>query len=363
MAFDSLHSHSRIKMGLHRPILHGKVNFPLCLAPMVGLTHVALREVMREYLPKDAFTIWPTEMLNSRRIPGENLEKTPETLRAPSETGLVPQILGNEEEPIAASVQRLIEWGAEAIDINMGCPVQKALKHNYGVALMGDPQYAAEVVRMTVKNSSVPVSVKLRAVGSTKEFDELLSFVMGLRNSGASWVCLHPRTAAQKRRGSADWEQIRQLHAAVDFPVIGNGDIQTAEDAIAMLQETGCDMAMAGRGLAARPWMLWQLGEELGFAAPEGKEGLQAPRTNEEEGAEYGRCLLKLIEKCRHYFGEDLAMRKVRFYVRTTSVWLPFGNTLVGVCAKARTTEEMMAGVQKFFEGPVEMSPRTELRQ
>ncbi|UOF02600.1 tRNA dihydrouridine synthase [Bdellovibrio reynosensis] len=349
--------------GLHRPILDGKVNFPLCLAPMVGLTHVALREVMREYLPDGAYTIWPTEMLNSRRIPGENLEKTPETMRAVHEPGLVPQILGNEEIPIAESVKRLIEWGAEAIDINMGCPVQKALKHNYGVALMGDPNYAAEVVRMTVKNSSIPVSVKLRAVGSTKEFDDLLTFVSGLRNSGAAWVCLHPRTAAQKRRGFADWEQIKQLHQAVDFPVIGNGDVQTAEDALLMLKETGCDMAMAGRGLAARPWMMWQVGEDLGFAPPTGKEGLRAPRTSEEEGAEYGKVLLKLIDRCRHYFGEDLAMRKVRFYVRTTSVWLPFGNTLVGVCAKARTLDEMVVGVQKFFEGSVEMSLRTELRQ
>lgn len=351
------------KLGLHRPILNGKVNFPLCLAPMVGLTHVALREVVREYLPQDAYTIWPTEMLNSRRVPDENLEKTPETLRSPTETGLVPQILGNEEEPIAKSVKRLIEWGAEAIDINMGCPVQKALKHNYGVALMGDPSYAAEVVRMTVKNSTVPVSVKLRAVGSTKEFDELLTFVSGLRNSGAAWVCLHPRTAAQKRRGFADWEQIKQLHSAVDFPVIGNGDVQTVEDAVNMLTETGCDMAMAGRALAARPWMMWQLGEDLGFAPPAGKENMKAPRTPEEEGAEYGRCLLKLIQLCRQYFGEDLGMRKVRFYVRTTSVWLPFGNALTGVCAKAKNIDEMSEGVAKFFSVPHEMSARTELRQ
>lgn len=349
--------------GLHRPILGGKVNFPLCLAPMVGLTHVALREVMREYLPEDAYTIWPTEMLNSRRIPSENLEKTPETMRAEFEPGLIPQILGNEEKPIAESVKRLVEWGAEGIDINMGCPVQKALKHNYGVALMGDASYAAEVVRMTVENSNVPVSVKLRAVGSNKELDELLEFVSGLRKAGASWVCLHPRTAEQKRRGSADWNQIKYLHSVVDFPVIGNGDVQTVDDAILMLTETGCDMAMAGRGLAARPWMLWQLGEKLGMKAPRGKEGLRAPQTPEEEGAEYGRSLLKLIERSRHYFGEDLAMRKVRFYVRTTSVWLPFGNTLVGVCAKAKNIDEMILGVAKFFENVVEMSAHTDLRQ
>jgi len=257
----------------------------------------------------------------------------------------------------------LIEWGAEAIDINMGCPVQKALKHNYGVALMGDPHYAAEVVAMTVRHSSVPVSVKLRAVGSNKELDELIHFVQGLRNAGASWICLHPRTAAQKRRGWAEWGQIRHLHQAVDFPIIGNGDVQTVEDALAMLDETGCDMAMAGRGLAARPWMLWQLGEELGMQAPPGKEGLRAPRTPVEEGAEYGRCLLRLIHFSRQYFHEDLAMRKVRFYVRTTHVWLFFGQALVSVCAKAKSLNEMEESVEKFFRAPLEMSTHTELRQ
>lgn len=330
---------------------------------MVGLTHVALREVIRQYLPQDAYTIWPTEMLSSRRLPKEELGATPETMRAPHEPGLVPQILGNSEAEIAESVARLIEWGAEAIDINMGCPVQKALKHNYGVALMGDPDYAAEVVAMTVRNSSVPVSVKLRAVGSSKEFDELLKFVSGLRKSGASWICLHPRTAAQKRRGWADWDQIKQLHQAVDFPVIGNGDVQTVEDALAMLNDTGCDMAMAGRGLAARPWMMWQMGEELGMAPPPGREGQKAPRTPEEEGAEYGRCLLQLIKISREYFGESLALRKVRFHVRTTGVWLAFGNALYGVSTKAKTTEEMEELVTKFFEAPQEMSLRTELRQ
>ncbi len=351
------------RMGLHRPILEGKVNFPLCLAPMVGITHVALRELVREYLPAEAYTLWPTEMLNSRKIPKENLKTTPETMRSPTEVGLVPQILGNEEEPIAESVQRLIQWGAEGIDINMGCPVQKALKHNYGVALMGDPDYAAEVVRMTVKHSTVPVSVKLRAVGSTKEFHELLSFVLKIREAGANWVCLHPRTAAQKRRGQADWEQIKQLHQAVDFPVIGNGDVQTVEDAINMLTETGCDVAMSGRGLAARPWMMWQLGESLGFAPPPGREGMLAPRTALEEGQEYGRCLLRLIALCGQYFREDLALRKVRFYVRVTGVWLDFGNALTGVCAKAQDLEQLKNEVKLFFESPQEMCQRTDLRQ
>jgi tRNA-dihydrouridine synthase len=357
-----------------RPILGGQVNFPLCLAPMVGLTHVALRLVIRDYLPEGAFTIWPTEMLNSRRIPDEDLATTPEAMRSPLESGLVPQILGNDESFISRSVKKLVDWGAEGIDINMGCPVQKALKHNYGVALMGDPEYAAEVVRMTVRHSTVPVSVKLRA-GTEADFDFLHRFVLGLRGAGASWISLHPRTAAQKRRGNADWEQIRKLRELVDFPVVGNGDIQTAEDVFAMLEQTGCDLTMAGRALAARPWMLWQVGERLGFTAPEGsrEKGLgvwdpeleitRAPRTSEEEGAEYGKCLLKLIAHSREYFGEDLALRKVRFFVRTTSVWLLFGHALISVTTKGKTLSEVEDGVRKFFSVPVEMAARTQLRE
>jgi len=369
------------RLGLQRPILHSQLNFPLCLAPMVGLSHVALRLVIREYLPANAKTIWPTEMLNSRRLPGEDLTTTPETLRSSQESELVPQILGNEEKPISESVRRLTqEWGAEGIDINMGCPVQKALKHNYGVALMGDPAYAAQVVEMTVRNSSVPVSVKLRAAPqpgkipdgvqapfnsqfNQADFDYLQNFVKGLEQAGASWLCLHPRTAAQKRRGSADWSQIRKLREVTSLPLIGNGDVQTAADALAMLQETGCDMAMAGRALAARPWMMWQFGELLGFAPPPGREGEKAPQGPCEEGAEYGRALLKLIEHCGHYFREDLALRKIRFYVRTTEVWLDFGQSLVGVCAKAKNLTELQKGVAEFFAQPIEMAARTELRQ
>jgi tRNA-dihydrouridine synthase B len=350
-------------MSASRPsrILQGKVNFPLTLAPMVGLTHVALRLVMRQYLPEGAVTLWPTEMLNSRKLPFEDLSKTPEAMRHESETELVPQILGNEETAIAASVEKLILWGAEAIDINMGCPVQKALKHNYGVALMGDAAYAQEVVRITVKNSSVPVSVKLRA-GNQGDFTYLKNFVDGLCQAGASWITLHPRTAEQKRRGQADWQQIRELKKLISIPLIGNGDVQTMDDVIQMKEQTACDMVMAGRALAARPWMLWQLGEKLGFANPPGKTGAP-PRSMEEEGAEYGKVLLQLLPLMKKYFGEELAQRKFRFYVKTTSVWLPFGHSLYANVTKGKNTQEIETAVADFFSRTVEMTAKTELRQ
>jgi tRNA-dihydrouridine synthase len=149
----------------------------------------------------------------------------------------------------------------------------------------------------------------------------------------------------------------------VDFPIIGNGDVQTTEDVHAMLAETQCDLVMAGRALAARPWMMWQLGEDLGFAPPLGRENQKAPRTSLEEGAEYGRSLLQLLTHAREYFTEDLALRKIRFHIRTTAVWLPFGQAVVSASTKAKNISELELNLRELFSQELEMSARTELRQ
>jgi len=341
---------------------------------MVGLTHVALRRLIGDYMPLNATTHWPTEMLNSRRVPNENLKTTLETLRRPEENNLVPQILGNEAVAIEKSVLRLVnEWGAAGIDINMGCPVQKALKHNYGVALMGDVDYAARVVEITKKYSDVPVSVKLRAVGSEKSIPELIKFVQKLVDAGADWITLHPRTAAQKRKGNSDWSQITELKKYfkknVQLPIIGNGDIQTFHDVTQMLTETKADKVMAGRALAARPWMMWQLGEILDFEAPVGFEHKKAPQTPEAEGAEYGKCLLKFIDYCEESFMQEagateaLTLRKIQFFIRTTQVWLEFGHTLMAKCSRAQNLSDLRNIVVDFFKQEQRMNLRTELRQ
>ncbi|RYZ63301.1 MAG: tRNA-dihydrouridine synthase family protein [Proteobacteria bacterium] len=370
---------SAFSANIERPLLRGKMNFPVCLAPMVGLSHVAFRLMLREYLPEGATTMWSTEMLNSRRIPDENLKKTPETMRHESETDLVPQILGNEAEPIAKSCARLEhEWGASGIDINMGCPVKKALSHNYGVALMGDSDYAAEVVRMTVTSTSLPVSVKLRAghqndleyfpvsvklrAGHQNDLEYLTKFIKGLEQAGASWVTLHPRTTEQKRRGAADWSQIRQVREQVKIPIIGNGDIQVVDDFLNMREQTGCDAVMIGRALTARPWLLWQIGEKLGFAPPKGRTG-SAPQTQEEEGREYGLALRKLAFQMQEHFPEGLGLRKFRFFVKTGGPWLLFGHDLHARTTRVKTWSEIHEQLDLFFAQEHTMCGRTELRQ
>ncbi|MCR9205799.1 MAG: tRNA-dihydrouridine synthase family protein [Halobacteriovoraceae bacterium] len=338
-----------------------EVNFPFTLAPMVGLSHVALREVVRDYIPKNAKTFWPTEMLNSRRLPQQRIGETPETRISDRDEMLVPQILGNNERHIRLSIEKLEAINIRGVDINMGCPVQKALKHNYGVALMGDPEYAAEVVSMANRSGPHPVTVKLR-VGLSKDHDYFYRFCDGLVDSGAKLLTLHPRTAEQKRRGNADWDQIRLLRERVSVPVVGNGDIQTFKDALRMLEETQCDSVMMGRALTVRPWIFWQLGEVLGFEPPIGKEGQRAPQTEEEEAKEYGKVIEAFIINCFEYFPPEYATRKLKFFLKVSSPWLNFGLAFIKRINKGSNPEEYIQITQEFFlNDSLRLSPYTSL--
>jgi tRNA-dihydrouridine synthase B len=328
---------------------------------MVGLSHVGLRMITRKYLPAGARTYWPTEMLNSRKLPLQTLGATPETFRDSIEQDLTPQILGNEEGPIADSVQQLEAWGVKGIDINMGCPVRKALRHNYGVALMGDPSYAANVVKMAVKSTRLPVSVKIRA-GFQRDSDFLIRFVEGLVDSGAAWVCLHPRTVEQKRRGNADWEQIKILRGSVPIPIVGNGDIQVAEDALTMLNTTACDAVMIGRACTVRPWIFWQIGRALGWPNPPGIIG-DPPSTPEEEAKAYGESLKELLEVLQRFFPEDLGVRRFQFHVKVSHPWLNFGHDLMTRVSRSQNFLMLGETLDLFFRSErLRLSQRTDLR-
>ncbi len=325
---------------------------------MVGLSHLAFRESVKRYLPEDAKVIWPTEMLSSFKLPNQKLNDASFLLKGEYEENMVPQILGNEEEPIRKSIKILKDWGAVGIDINMGCPVKKALKHNYGVSLMGDPGYAAEVTSMAVKASDLPVSVKFRA-GIQKDESVLIDFVRGIESAGAKWVTLHPRTSAQKRRGRSDWSQIEFIKQKLSIPVIGNGDVQTKDCFKKMREETGCDQVMIGRALTARPWLLWQIGEELGFKPPKDFQGKEAPSTRQEEGEAFKEHLLFMIPLLFKHYDEVEALKKFRFYLRISHPWLEFGHQLIRLAAKCFSEEDCFSMVENFFSGPQRMSKTT----
>ena len=337
-----------------------RVDFPFFLAPMVGLSHVALRMTARSSLPAGTQTLLFTEMLSSRRLPTERIGDRPETATEAVETNLVPQLLGNEERFIDASLRKLEAMHPAAVDINMGCPVTQALKHNWGVALMGDPAYAERVVRTTVRLSRWPVSVKLRT-GLNDDPEYLLDFCRMLQDAGASWITLHPRVASQQRRGSAKWDYIARARDAVSIPVIGNGDVQTAGDALALVERTGCDGVMIGRAAVARPWIFWQIGEELGLPPPPGHLG-PAPADGWAEGREFHRAFERFVGIAEPRFQGRDARKRVNFFVHWGARWLDFGHELWRRVSSAPDLIETRARAAAFFEKPQRMTARTVLR-
>jgi nifR3 family TIM-barrel protein len=297
-------------------------------------------------------------MLSSYKLPRQKIANVGMAKMLDGEQNLVPQILGNEKKPVQDTIKILEDQGAVGIDINMGCPVKKALKHNYGVSLMGDPEYAAEVVSYAVDATKLPVSVKFRA-GIQNDLEVLESFALGIQRAGASWVTLHPRTSAQKRRGRADWSQILHLKKILKIPVLGNGDVQNLGDFKRLKDLSGCDAVMVGRALTVRPWLLWQVCEDMGFKAPKVFEGQTAPKTSLEEGQEFGRHLLRLIDSLYEHYDEKEAMKHFRFYLRVAHVWLMFGHDLARKSTVCKNKKDCMALVEDFFSRPQKMSQST----
>lgn len=295
---------------------------------MVGLSHVAFRELIRAYTPAEITPLIFTEMLSSRRLPSERLHLAENLFTAENERGLVPQLLGNEERFIAPSLEKLQELNPWGIDINMGCPKKKNLSHNWGVLLLGDKKYAGEVVRVTKKHSKVPVSAKLRAgLGEKTDFDFLDGFTLELEESGVDWMTVHCRARGQKHHGKADWEIVKKLAQKRKVPIVGNGDIQTSQDAIQLVNE-GVDGAMIARAATARPWIFWQIAEDLGYQGPARGRGLErAPRTPQEEGKEYFVALERFTFLNRKFFGESPeSLQRLKFYIGVSAPWLSFGH-------------------------------------
>jgi tRNA-dihydrouridine synthase len=221
------------------------------------------------------------------------------------------------------------------------------------------------------------VSVKFRAAPPPKELERkapervsepdpefLKGFCRKIEQAGASWITLHPRTAAQKRRGEADWSQIASVKRWLTIPVIGNGDVQTPEDVRQMFEETGCDRVMVGRTLLAKPWLLRSfsgIGARQGTAA----SAVRAPDPFE-EGALYGRFLGRVLELMREHYAEPLAVRRFRYLAYFGCPYLEFGHTLYSSMKGVETFDGLAACLSGFFgarfDRPQKMSRTTSLR-
>ncbi|MGY3803314.1 tRNA dihydrouridine synthase [Pigmentibacter ruber] len=335
----------------HSRMLKLGIDFPFLIAPMVGLSHLAFRELIHFYTPKNINVLRFTEMLSTRRIPNEKLDSTNELRTGRNESYYIPQILGNEEKFIKPSIEKLSLKNPWGFDINMGCPVSHTLKHNWGVRLMGDKKYASDIVKIVKNSTDKPVSVKLRGgVSDEENFDYLLDFTTELQNAGADFITIHARTRAQKHSGSANWDLVAKVRNNLNIPVVANGDIQTAEDALYLLNSLKIDGAMIARAAVARPWIIWQIAELLGNEnPPDAFIGQLSPKTPTEEGKEYINACLLLLKIFQEYFDdEEYILEKFRFFVATGARWFQFGHHFWRLSMRSKSVEELARQIHEF---------------
>lgn len=220
------------------------------LAPMAGITDSPFRWLARE-LGCPAVV---TEMVSSEGIIRDQGGSMRLLCFEPGEHPIIAQIFGSRPESMAEAARRCQDLGFDAVDINMGCPVKKVIKSGSGAALMRDEENAAKVVAAVRRAVSLPVTAKLRSGWSPEEINAV-ELARRLADCGLDALTVHPRTRNQFYSGSADWRIIARVAAAVDLPVIGNGDLRTPEDAKRMLEQTGCAGVMVGRAALGNPWL------------------------------------------------------------------------------------------------------------
>jgi tRNA-dihydrouridine synthase B len=230
------------------------------LAPMAGYSDVPYRALCRAYGSAMHYTEFvPVESLIGRRVHPRYRQKLDVH---PEESPMVFQIFGNNAQKILAGAQRVEDWGADIIDINMGCSTRKVSGRGAGVGMMPQPELIAETFRLLSQHISLPVSGKIR-LGWDESQQNYREIARILEDNGASLIAMHARTKSQKYGGQADWDAIAELRASVSVPVIGNGDVSTPEDIDRMKAHTGCDAVMIGRAAIGNPWIFARKHKEL----------------------------------------------------------------------------------------------------
>ena len=272
----------------------------LFMAPMAGITDPPFRAFVREFGCAMAFT----EMVSAEGL-ARHIDKSLFYLqRLPDDAPFAVQLFGSKPESMAEAARIAVQKGAELVDINMGCPVKKVLKTGSGAALMRDPDKIDRILKSVRAAIRVPLTVKLRSGWKADINAPRIASIA--EANGVDAVIIHPRTAEQAFKGTADWRVITEVKKAVRIPVIGNGDIRKAEDAAAMLKETGCDGVMVGRRAMGYPWIFREIKNYLETGTVPSPPGLSELRT----------AVLKHAEKSVSFYGTQA--------VRHLKIWLPW---------------------------------------
>ena len=300
----------------------------IVLAPMAGISNTSYRKIIKEM---GAGLIY-AEMVSDKAISFGN-SKTLDLLKMDeSERPISQQVFGSDIDSFVTAAKRIVEeQHPDILDINMGCPVPKiAISSQAGSALLKNPEKIYEIVKAVVEAVEIPVTVKMR-LGWDQDHINCIEVGKLVEKAGAKAIALHARTRSQGYSGKADWSYIKALKEAVNIPVIGNGDVLSCYDAKRMLDETGCDAVMIGRGVLGNPWLIRDCVNYL-------EDGTEPFEVTPKEK----------IEMLRRHFDllvQDKSEKSALLEIRTHALWyikgLPGSAAIKNQICSSKTKEEM----------------------
>jgi len=316
------------------PVKIGQISVwpPVILAPMAGVTNYPFRSICKEF----GAGLYVSEMINARPL----VDGRDKTLKladfGPDESPRSLQLYGTDPHYVAEAVKRLVnESRIDHLDMNFGCPVPKVTRKGGGAAIPLRPNLLRNIVRAAVQNAQrVPVTIKFR-MGINMDYLTFLTAGKVAEDEGCAAVGLHARTAAQLYHGHAAWDAIAELKQAVRIPVLGNGDIWEAEDALRMMRQTHCDGVVVGRGCLGRPWLFRDLADVFN-----GREPLDPPDFGEVLGI-----MFRHARRLSDWFGERLAMHSFRRHAS----WYTKGFRVSSEIRAALMRVETLSGLEELF--------------
>ncbi|WP_293830650.1 tRNA dihydrouridine synthase DusB [uncultured Phascolarctobacterium sp.] len=312
-----------------------ELSAPLALAPMAGITDLPFRLICRRL----GCGMTVSEMVSAKGLLYKNV-KTTEMLRIDDgERPTAIQLFGSVPAELAEAARMVEASGADMIDFNMGCPVPKIVNNGEGSALMKNPQLAHDILAAMVKAVKIPVTVKFRA-GWDDANRNAVEIARAVEAAGVSAVAVHGRTRQQFYEGKADWSIIADVKQAVKVPVFGNGDIFTVADGLRMLEQTGCDGLMIGRGADGNPWLFTAL------AAALRGEPLPQPPSLKERLAQASEHLAMLID----YKNEVVAVKEMRRHISAYLKGMPHAAEFRGRFHKVDTQEQFTELLAEYSE-------------